>query len=272
MSPMPRAPKLYGASSVLRLVPLGLLLLLFAVPLSAEVSVVTDAHGKYLKTLLLTGSQDGRRVLWGQIRTGVDPSALLNAHGDRTGDSRPVIAEQPGTRQPWVLWTIFDGHDREIAFSTWTGGRWQEPRLLETSGNQYDDLDPRVAFDSAGNPVAVWWRKEPIPRVYLSLYLHGVWTPTYPVSDAAVPSRDPSLRLSGSLAVVTFRTPLGQTVLFLDLRSLLMSPEGNGPLDGPVPPPDQRPDPGTGGNLDRPDKTASGSDGESDLRKPAPID
>jgi len=268
---MPRAPEVSRASP-LRLVPLGLLLLLFAAPLSAEVSVVTDAQGKYVKTLLLTGSRDGHRVVWGQVRSGVDPSALLNVRGDRTGDSRPVIAEQPGTRQPWVLWSVLDGHDREIAFSTWSGGRWQEPRLLETSDNPYDDLDPRLAFDAAGNPVVVWWRKEPIPRVYLSLYLQGVWTPAYPVSDATVPGREPSLRLSGALAVVTFRTPLGQTVLFLDLRGLLMSPEGNGPLDGPVPPPDQRPNPGGDGIRDFPDKPGSGSNDESDLRKPAPVD
>lgn len=257
MNRAPCGPRSPAVPWMVRSAFAGLLLVLSAAPLLAEVSVVTDARGKYLKTLLLTESRSARRVIWGQVRGGADPSTLLNLRGDRMGDSRPVIAEQPGTRQPWVIWSAGDGHDREIAFATWSGGHWQGPQFLERADNPYDDLDPRLAFDAAGNPLAVWWRREPIPQVYLSLFLNGAWTPSYPVSDPAVPSRHPSLRMSGTQAVVSFRTPQGQTVLFLDLRNLVMVPEGNGPLDGPVPPPGLCSDSGQG----------SGPDG-SGLRKP----
>ena len=270
MSLRSRGPELPAASKPLRLAFTGLLLALVTAPLFAEVSVVTDAQGKYQRTLFLTGSRGARHVIWGPVREGANPSTLLNAAGDRMGDSRPVIAEQPGTRQPWVLWSASDGHDREIAFGTWSGGRWQGPRLLEKADNAYDDLDPRLAFDAAGNPLAVWWRKEPVPRVYLSLHINGAWTTPCPVSDPAVPSRRPSLKVSGSQAVVSFRTPQGQTVLFLDLRDLLLVPDGNGPLDGPVPPPDQRPTPPIDDNLGRPDETLRDWMDDPDLRKPTP--
>ncbi len=226
----------------------GLLLVLSAAPLLAEVSVVTDSRGKYLKTLFLEQPRGIRRVIWGQVRGGADPSTLLNPLGDRMGDSRPILAEQPGTRQPWVLWSASDGHDREIAFATWSGGHWEGPQLLERVDNSSDDLDPRLAFDAAGRPLVVWWRRGPIPQVYLSLFFNGAWTPSYLVSDPAVPSRHPSLRMSGTQAIVSFRTPQGQTVLFLDLRDLVIVAEGNGPLDGPVPPPGMESNIGEGEN------------------------
>jgi len=270
MSPKSRGHRLPAVSKSLRLAFTGLLLVLFAAPLFAEVSVVTDARGKYQKTLFLTESWGARRVIWGQVRAGADPSTLLNERGDRMGDSRPVMAEQPGTRQPWVIWSARDGHDREIAFATWSDGRWQGPRFLESVDNPYDDLDPRIAFDKAGNPLAVWWRREPIPRVYLSRFINGAWTPSYPVSDAAVPSRHPSLGMSGAQAVVSFSTPRGQVVLFLDLPNLTIGPDGNGPLDGPVPPPDQRPAPPRDGSLGPSDETLKDWMDDADLRKPTP--
>ncbi len=224
----------------------GLLWVLAAAPLPAEVSVVTDAEGNYLKTLFLSRGRGARRVIWGQVGIAGDSYKVLNPQGDRMGDSRPVIAEQPGTRQPWVIWSASDGHDREIAFATWSDGRWQGPHLLESVDNPYDDLGPRLAFDAAGNPVAVWWRREPVPQVYLSQYLDGAWTLPLRVSDAAVPSRHPSLRVSGEQAIVSFRTPQGLAVLFLDLQLPSMLTEGNGPLDGPVPPPGVRGNSGQG--------------------------
>lgn len=258
MNQAPRGPRFPAVPWTLRSAFAGLLLVLSAAPLLAEVSVATDSRGKYLRTLLLTESRGARRVIWGQVRGGADPSTLLNLRGDLAGDSRPVIAEQPGTRQPWVIWSAEDGHDREIAFATWSGGRWQGPQLLERVDNPYDDMDPRLAFDAAGNPVAVWWRREPIPKVFLSLFLNGAWTRSYLVSDPAVPSRHPSLRMSGTQAIVSYRTPQGQAVLFLDLRNLVMVPDGSGPLDGPVPPPGQDSKSGKG----------DGSN-DNDLREPS---
>lgn len=222
---------------------LGLLIALSVAPLFAEVSVVTDGQGGRPKTVVLTETRGHRSFYWSQVRPGASPSSLLNVRGDKMGDSRPFVAEQPGTHQPWVLWAVSDGHDREIAFATWVGGRWQGPQLLEAVDNPYDDLDPRLSFDASGSPVAVWWRKEPIPRVYMSRYLRGEWTPALPVSDPSVPSRFPSIGMSGNQAKVSFRTPQGLTVLFLDLVAPSVSMDGSGPLDGPVPPPDAA-DPG----------------------------
>jgi hypothetical protein len=223
----------------------ALLLAMMGVPALAEVSVVTDSTGRYHRTLFLSGIREGNRIVWGQIRNGVDPAALLNPTGDRFGDGIPAIGERPGSRQPWVLWSASDGGDREIAFATWTGGHWFGPRLLEVADNTHDDIHPRLGFDPEGRPVAVWQRNEPVPRVYLSLFRDGAWTPALALSDPALPARFPSLRVQGNRAVVTFFTPKGQTVLFQDLDAIVHPPgfgiEGNGPMDGPVPPPGREP-------------------------------
>ena len=212
-------------------------------PLKAEVSVVTDSHGRYVRTLVVSESKGGRRLYWSPTRRGVDTRLVLNPTGDRLGDGAPVIGEQPGSRQPWVIWSAADGHDREIAFATWSNGRWQGPALLERSDNPYDDLNPRLAFDPQGRPVVAWWRNEEIPRIYLSTYREGAWSTPLPISDASTPSRFPSLRIQGNLAVVTFSTAQGQTVLYQDLSSPPAQMDGT--VDGPVPPPASAP-PGDG--------------------------
>ena len=222
-------------------------------PVKAEVSVVADSQGRYVRTLVVSASKGGRRLYWSPIRSGVDSRFLLNPSGDRMGDGAPVSGEQPGSRQPWVIWSATDGNDREIAFATWSDGRWQGPALLERSDNAFDDLNPRLAFDSQGRPVVAWWRNEAVPRIYLSTYRDGAWSSPLPISDASTPSRHPSLRVQGNLAVLTFSTPRGQTVLYQDLSMAPAQMDGNGPLDGPVPPPDTHHDPGDGGA----DKTPS---------------
>jgi hypothetical protein len=213
-------------------------------PLRAEVSAVTDSQGRYVRTLLISESRGGRRLYWSQVRKMVDSRLLLNPSGDRMGDGVPVTGEQPGSRQPWVIWSASDGNDREIAFATWSMGRWQGPALLERSDNTYDDLNPRLAFDSQGRPVVAWWRNEAIPRIYLSIYREGAWSSPLPISDASTPSRSPSLRIQNNLAIVTFFTSHGKTVLYQDLSLVPVQMDGNGPLDGPVPPPDAHADPG----------------------------
>lgn len=216
-------------------------------PLRAEVSVVTDSHGRYVRTLVASESKSGRKLYWSPVRRGVETRFLLNPTGDRMGDGAPAAGEQPGSRQPWVVWSAADGNDREIAFATWSDGRWQGPALLERADNAYDDLNPRLAFDSQGRPVVAWWRNEPIPRIYLSTYRQGSWSSPIAISDASIPSRLPSLRIQGNLAVLTFFTPQGQTVLYQDLSLSPVQMDGNGPLDGPVPPPASSADPGDGG-------------------------
>ena len=216
-------------------------------PVKAEVSVVTDSQGRYVRTLVVSEAKDGKRLYWSATRRGIDSRFLLNPSGDRMGDGAPVTGEQPGSRQPWVVWSAADGRDREIAFATWSNGRWQGPALLESSDNAYDDLNPRLAFDSKGQPVVAWWRNEAIPRIYLSTFRQGTWSTPLPISDASIPSRFPSLRIQGNLAVLTFSTPKGQTVLFQDLSLAPVQMDGNGPLDGPVPPPDSQLDPSSSG-------------------------
>ena len=141
--------------SLLGRVLAGLCVVLVSAPLFAEVSVITDTSGIYLRTLVLTEARGNGRLIWSQVRRGVVPSALLNVDGDLKGDSNPIVLEQPGRRQPWAVWTTSDGHDREIAFATWAQGHWLGPQLLERLDNPYDDLNPRLAFDSTGSPVVV---------------------------------------------------------------------------------------------------------------------
>jgi hypothetical protein len=211
---------------------------LAAPALFAEVSVVTDARGRCVRTVVVSEMQGPRRMVWSPISPDADPSKILNPDGDRMGDSAPVVAQRRGSGQPWVVWSASDGADQEIAFATWYRGRWHGPLLLDRVDNSFDDRDPQLAFDAAGRPVAVWWRNEPIPQVYLSVFTNGSWTKPLAVSDPTTSSRFPSLRISGSQAVVSFYTHAGQSVIFQSLTALTLSPDGSGPLDGPVPPPD----------------------------------
>jgi hypothetical protein len=220
-----------------------------ATPILAEVSVVTDARGRYLRTLYLPETRGAERRIWSRMRAGVDPSALLNSDGDRMGDSAPIILNQPDRRQPWVLWSASDGNDKEIAYATWLDGKWLGPLRLERVDNPYDDLDPRLAFDAKGRPVAVWWRNEPVPKVFLSVYADRSWSRPLLISDPNRPARFPSVRVEGQRAAVTFYAPEGQTVLFQDLDAAASMTEldGSGPLDGPVPPPGAQNAPGHSG-------------------------
>ena len=228
----------------------ALLLAGFVDSLHAEVGVTTDSRGRYLRTFVVSESQGGRRLYWAPRRRGAEGLSLLNPAGDRFGDSAPVIGEQPGTRQPWFIWSSSDGNDKEIAFATWREGRWQGPALVEAFDNPYDDLNPRLAFDSQGRPVIAWWRDEPIPRIYISVYRDTGWSTALAVSDPGIPSRFPSLRIQGDRAVISYFTKLGQTVLYQDLSQIPVRTESNGPLDGPVPPPDQSLS-GNGGSGDK---------------------
>ena len=234
----------------------------------AEVSVVTDPQGRYVRTLVIGESRGGERHYWSPVRQGVDRRLVLNIGGDRRGDGPPVVAEQPGTRQPWVVWSVSDGHDREIAFATWSQGRWQGPALLERIDNPFDDLNPRLSFDSQGRPIVVWWRNEPIARVYMSVFRNGGWSVPLAVSDAATPSRFPSIRVQGNQAIISFYTSRGQTVLFLDLSVQM---DGDGPLDGPVPPPGAGGDPSQGTPDGQPTSTCGGNCSEIRVQKPSDL-
>ena len=214
-----------------------------ATPARAEVSIVDDGAGRAPRLLVLPDVAKGKLLYWKGVRSPIDSRYLLNPQGDRLGDGVPSTGTRPGLRQHWVVWSANDGDDLEIAYAFWTGGRWEGPHLLERIDNSLDDLDPRVAFDARGNPVVAWWRNEPVPRVYLSTYRNGIWSAPLAISDASVPSRHPSLRIQDSKAVLTVRTPRGQSVLYQSLAEL--SIDGNGPLDGPAPPPGHEyPDPG----------------------------
>jgi len=247
------APPTPDRSTLARHLLVAVAILSFSVggsSLRSEVSVVTDNHGRYVRTVILSEVRGGKRLNWSPIRAGKDPRLLLNPTGDTFGDGPPEFKEQPGSRQPWVVWSASDGHDREIVFATWSMGRWLGPMLLEKTDNPYDDLNPRLAFDAEARPVVVWWRNEPTPKVYLSAYRGSTWTQPLPLTDAAVSGRFLSLRIQGNQAVITFNTSRGQTVLYQDLSQLSVQMDGNGPLDGPVPPPTATPnpsDPATGG-------------------------
>lgn len=258
---MKRNPGLESNSGFrsLRWVQAGLALSLVCLPLRAEVSALTDDQGRLQKVLFLDQVRGSRHLIWGPVRPGVASSALLNPAGDRMGDLPPFVFQGRG-RQPWVVWPAGDGHDLEIAVATWVDGRWRGPELVERVDNPFDDLNPGLALDGRGRPVAVWWRNEPTPRVYLSVLREKGWTTPLAISDPATPSRHPSVKVEGTRAVVTFYTPRGQTVLFQELSMLgTVELEGKGPLDGPVPPPDWQSDPTAdpSGNTNTPPASSS---------------
>ncbi|MBN1425185.1 hypothetical protein JXA88_11575 [Candidatus Fermentibacteria bacterium] len=69
-------------------------------------------------------------------------------------DRLPQIASGPDGKV-WVVWTGFDGYDREVLASTWNAEAWSLP-VRVNSDNSADDVYPDVAVGPDGNVWVVW--------------------------------------------------------------------------------------------------------------------
>src|SRR5262245_7621185 len=176
----------------------------------AEVSVLVDGHGRFLRVLVLRPSRGEGAAIWRQVRPRIDPRLVLNPLGDTYGDDAPVIQISPATGYPWVVWGKNFGNIRQLVFSMWNGKQWSEPALINPGTPLvYSDTTPALAIDVFGQPYLVWARAEQTGRIYFSTMVRGRWSPPVLISQPDVQSQAPSIVLNGTTAVVTFQTSAG---------------------------------------------------------------
>jgi hypothetical protein len=196
--------------------------LLTALDSRAEVRALTDREGNYVTTRILSKTLPER--VWSPVGRTAGRHAL-NTEGDRLGDLWPVISESGiEPHHPWVVWSRLRNGQYDLAWSRWTGERWQAVQWLDSKPHnkrvRNDSLDADVAF-AGGRPYAVWWRNDGVRgKVYLSVFLQTQWMPPYLVSDGAQDSRHPSIEIlrKGEISV-SYETDEGtvtQTVLFTE--------------------------------------------------------
>jgi hypothetical protein len=171
-------------------------------------------------TRILSGASPER--VWAPVGRVAGRNAL-NTEGDHLGDLWPVIGESSvAPHHSWVVWSRLRGGQYDLAWSRWTGARWQSVHWLDGKPHQRlrsDSLDPDLAFDVGGRPYAAWWRDDGVRgRVYLSVFLETQWMPPFLVSDPAQDGRHPTIEIlrKGEISV-SYETPDGvetQIVLF----------------------------------------------------------
>lgn len=216
----------------------------------AEVSVLVDQEGKFKKLVYIATGSEHHRVIWRQMRPSVPLEQLLNPQGDTLGDLPPIFRFHSLTGHPWVVWSMNVAGQKVIGFAAWGGAAWTAPRPVVTAPDPlyYDQVDPDLAFDETGRPFLVWTRKEPIPQVYFSTMIRGVWTPPLRISSEGIAAFAPSVTLAGTTATITYETESGPIVQTFETGVLLQSAANL--MDTPIPPgnvPDPG-DPGGGGS------------------------
>jgi len=185
--------------------PRSILLPVIAVALTAatraEVSV--DAPRDLGQSFLVAsmGGGDGSDPTpwptWQLHRQAIDPRLALNPDGDLNGDGRPAFALSPSGARPYVVWSRWDGTDREIVLSFWDGLAWTSPRLV--TDNLTDDERPRITFSPDGlrhvvweqvdgPELRVWYRQPPDAAGALGTEPEAVteWPDTGRLADVAV--------------------------------------------------------------------------------------
>ena len=174
-----------------------LLAALLAAPALAELS--SGPGGRAIHYLTPAGK------VWSPVRRGVDARYLLNPDGDRTGDGLPSFARNPATRMPEAVWARSLG-DYEIAFSAFEGDGWRPVAVL--TGNDCNDILPRLAFDPWGNRFITWASTGEVPGVHLlagPARGHGFSAPLR-LSETDTPARAPAAAvLPDGLVLIAFQ-------------------------------------------------------------------
>ncbi len=213
-------------------------LLLLCVPALAlaEISVQVDHEGKYKRYFYLTRGEGRARAVWQQVRPSVQLPLLLNPLGDNLGDLAPLIRSHPVTGYPWVVWSRNIGNLKQLGFARWDEAGWTPPLAIATDAATlvYDELDPDLAFDSAGTPYLVWWRAEQVAQVYFSTIVRGVWTPPLRLSAEGMDSKTPTITLDGTQAIITYQTGSGPVTSIQETAVLVQS--ATNLMDSPTPP------------------------------------
>lgn len=235
--------------SSIALLSIVLLSLMCTGNLFAEVSVVLDDQGHYVKMLTLFKTKNHHTFYWEPARRGVLDYLMLNMTGDLNGDGQPRWAVHPFEKTPWVVWPYFDGNDFKIAYSQWTETGWSDPSIIEKTGRNVNDVDPTIAFEGSGIPFVAFTRKAKTSQVYVTAFIDGRWIHPLLVSDPSINCTEPTLIFQRDIALVVFLTPDGIKFVHLDqLGSDEKNEESdtNGIEEGPNPLPENTPSDGGG--------------------------
>ena len=230
----------------IRLLVMALALLWMPRLVQAEVSVLVDQEGRFKKLVYITTGGEGHRAVWRQVRPSVPLEHLLNPQGDTLGDLPPIFRFHPLTGHPWAVWSMNVANQKVIGVAAWGAAGWTVPGRVVTAPDPYfyDQVEPSLAIDDGGRPFLVWTRKEPIPQIYFSTLIRGVWTPPLRVSTPEIGGRAPSITVTGTIATITYETDSGPVVQTYEAAILLQSAANL--MDTPIPP-GNVPDPGSPG-------------------------
>jgi len=225
----------------------SLLLLLPVLEARAEVSARTDRQGSYVMTHVLPSGPSSNAQIWASRRgRGAARSFVaLNPDGDIHGDLWPTVAESPrAPYHPWVMWSRPDGDNQRLAWSRWIQGTWSPIQWVDLKQQPVDQLDPGIAFNDDGRPLAVWWSLDESGRgrIWISVFLVTRWMEPFAVSDPLVDARLPEINVTPQGYIdVDFDTPDGrvsQMVMFSEPVTITddINPQGRIWLKGlPVP-------------------------------------
>ncbi len=211
-------------------------LIVFTGTALAEVSVVNDGKGNYIKTLLLFKDSNGYKHFWEPVRNGIASYLMLNREGDLIGDGKPFIAEHPFDKLPWVVWSHFNGQDHDIVWSRWDGEKWT--MIAPVIQSEEDDGEPTLAFEPSGIPFVAFTRKSERSQIFLTAFLNGKWTNPLLVSDPTVDCTNPVLIFGPDVVAMAFLTPEGIKVIYLNELPVYDPSdieEGPNPLPGYLP-------------------------------------
>lgn len=207
------------------LATLGLVLLVSAPDARAEVSARTDRQGNYVMTHVLPSGPSSNAQIWASRRGRAIARKFvpLNPDGDANGDLWPTVAESPSAPyHPWVLWSRADGDNHRLAWSHWNQGAWSPIQWVDFKQQPVDQLDPSVAFNEDGRPLAVWWSRGEAGRgrIWVSVFLMTRWMEPFAVSDPLVDAQRPGIHVTPQGYInVDFDTPEGrvsQLVMFVE--------------------------------------------------------
>lgn len=176
----------------------------------AEVAAALDEHGTYQCMSYRYSVSGGSARIW-SATTVPSTRRPLNTSGDALGDLAPTVVESMTVpRWPLAVWPRLSGGDYDLVFSRWEGTQWRTIQFVQPD-TPYNELEPRLAFNSLGQVYLVFWSDEAgIGSVYFSIFTTGHWTSPERVSSPGVDSRHVSLQLNGDDVVrVTFETAIG---------------------------------------------------------------
>ncbi len=230
--------------SIIALLSIILLSLIWTGNIFAEVSVILDGDGHYVKLLTIVKAKKHQKLYWEPIRKGIPDYLMLNVAGDLNGDGQPRWAEHPFENTPWVVWPYFDGNDYEIACSRWTDNGWEEPSIIVTTENNIDDTEPIISFEGSGIPFVAFTRKAKTSQIYITGLINGRWIRPVLVSDPSIDCTTPSFIFQRDIALVVFLTPDGIKFVHLDQLEYGEENDTLGIEEGPNPLPENTPSSG----------------------------